>query len=44
MEASAKGAKNRNGLVVAILPHGKNLCNDHSNIKIATHMDMRGIS
>jgi len=38
MEASAKGAKKRGGIVVGILPSGKDYCNDYVDIKIATHM------
>uniref|UniRef100_A0A7C3RC33 TIGR00725 family protein n=2 Tax=Archaeoglobus fulgidus TaxID=2234 RepID=A0A7C3RC33_ARCFL len=38
MEASAKGAKSKGGLVVAILPRKKDFCNDFSDIRIATDM------
>ncbi len=38
MEASAKGAKSKNGLVVAILPAGKEYCNEYSDIRVATNM------
>ncbi|WP_456467828.1 TIGR00725 family protein [Archaeoglobus sp.] len=38
MEASARGAKSRNGLVVAILPRRKEICNEFSDIRIATDM------
>ncbi len=38
MEASAKGAKSKGGLVVGILPYGKDICNEYVDIKIATHM------
>lgn len=38
MEASARGAKSRNGIVVAILPRGKEIGNKFSDIRIATDM------
>lgn len=38
MEASAKGAKSRGGLVVAVLPRKKDYCNEFADIKIATDM------
>jgi len=38
MEASARGAKSRNGIVVAILPRGKEVGNSFSDIRIATDM------
>lgn len=38
MEASAKGAKSKNGTVVAILPGKKEMGNKFSDIKIATDM------
>jgi len=38
MEASAKGAKSRNGLIVGILPDGKEQCNRYVDIRIATYM------
>lgn len=38
MEASARGAKSRNGMVVAILPRGKEVGNSFSDIRIATDM------
>lgn len=38
MEASARGAKSKGGLVVAILPRKKDLCNEFADIRIATDM------
>lgn len=38
MEASARGAKSRNGIVVAILPRGREVGNSFSDIRIATDM------
>jgi len=38
MEASARGAKSKGGLVVAILPRKKDLCNEFADIMIATDM------
>ncbi len=38
MEASAKGAKSKGGLVVAVLPRKKDYCNEFADIKIATDM------
>ena len=38
MEASARGAKSKGGLVVAILPRKKDFCNEFSDIRIATDM------
>lgn len=38
MEASAKGAKSRGGLVVGILPHGMEEANPYVDVKITTHM------
>ncbi|WP_202320322.1 TIGR00725 family protein [Archaeoglobus neptunius] len=38
MEASARGAKSRNGTVVAVLPGKMDYCNEFSDIRIATDM------
>ncbi len=38
MEASAKGAKSRGGLVVGILPRGDDEANPYVDVRIATHM------
>ncbi|RLI77542.1 TIGR00725 family protein [Archaeoglobales archaeon] len=38
MEASARGAKENGGLVVGVLPGGKQNANPYINIKIATNM------
>lgn len=38
MEASARGAQSRGGLVVGILPRGITECNQWIDVKIATYM------